>query len=279
MAGFHTHITVSTVVGAAYAFVGVNVLHLPLSTCAIGGGLCSIAGIMPDLDSDNAIPARETLSFLAAVAPMLLFYRFHYEGLATENILLFGAPLYLLIRFGCGQMLRVSVHRGMFHSLPAAAIAGLIAYCLCDTGVSTGRSFKAFGATIGYLVHLILDEIWAIEFSGVHIRLKKSFGTAMKFFGNSPQANSGTWALLAGLGFFAAHDQGHPEIPAAFMRTRAGQLEANQGPIRNLSDEPIRPASATMPSQPSINTRIQLNTGQPSTLPPRHGSRTDAHWR
>lgn len=278
MAGFHTHITVSTAVGAAYAFVGVNVLHLPLSTCAIGGGLCSIAGIMPDLDSDNAIPARETLSFLAAVAPMLLFYRFHYEGLATENILLFGAPLYLLIRFGFGQMLRVSVHRGMFHSLPAAAIAGLIAYCLCDTGVSTGRTFKAFGAVIGYLVHLILDEIWAIEFSGAHIRLKKSFGTAMKFLGNSPQANSGTYALLAGMSFFAANDQGHPEIPAAFMKARTGQLVPTQPAIQNLSDEPIRPASATIQSERRINSG-QMNPRQQSVLPARHGSRADAHWR
>ena len=273
MAGFHTHITVSTAIGAAYAFVGVNVLHLPLSTCAIGGGLCSIAGIMPDLDSDHAVPARETLSFLAAVAPMLLFYRFHYEGLATENILLFGAPLYLLIRFGFGQMLKVSVHRGMFHSLPAAVIAGLIAYCLCDTGVSTGRTFKAVGAVIGYMIHLILDEIWAIEFSGVHIRLKKSFGTAMKFFGNSPQANSGTWALLAGMSFFAANDQGHPEIAAPFMKARPGQLMPNQSAIRNLSDEPITPASATVPAERRINTRQQ------SAQPQRHGSRTDPHWR
>ena len=127
MAGFHTHITVSTLVGVGYAYVGTSVLGLPLSTCAIGGGLCAVCGIMPDLDSDHAVPARETLSFLAAVAPMLLFYRFHYEGLATEHIMLFGAPLYLLIRFGFGEMLKVSVHRGMFHSIPAAMIAGLIA--------------------------------------------------------------------------------------------------------------------------------------------------------
>lgn len=142
MAGFHTHITVSTAVGIGYACVGSSVFDLPLSTCAIAGGLCSISGIMPDLDSDHAVPARETLSFLAATAPMLLFYRFHYEGLATEHILLFGAPLYLLIRFGFGEMLKVSVHRGMFHSIPAALIAGLIAYVICDTGVSLGRSFK-----------------------------------------------------------------------------------------------------------------------------------------
>ena len=44
MAGFHTHITVSTLVGVGYAYVGTSVLGLPLSTCAIGfapfAGLC-----------------------------------------------------------------------------------------------------------------------------------------------------------------------------------------------------------------------------------------------
>ena len=222
MAGFHTHITVSTLVGVGYAAVGAYAYELPLSTCAIAGGLCSICGIMPDLDSDHAVPARETLSFLAAVAPMLLFYRFHYEGLATEHLLLFGAPLYLLIRFGFGQMLKVSVHRGMFHSIPAALIAGLIAYVLCDTGVSFGRNFKGFAAVLGYLTHLILDEIWAVELAGGRLRLKKSFGTAMKLLGNSGPANSSTWALLTGMAVFAANDQGHPEIVAPFQRARPG---------------------------------------------------------
>ena len=224
MAGFHTHITVSTLVGVGYAYVGATVFQLPLSTCAIGGGLCAISGIMPDLDSDHAVPARETLSFLAAVAPMLLFYRFHYEGLATEHILLFGAPLYLLIRFGFGELLKVSVHRGMFHSIPAAFIAGLIAYVICDTGVSVGRSFKGVGAVIGYMTHLILDEIWAVEVKGGHVRLKKSFGTALKLFGDVPSANSATWALLAGLSAFSANDKGHPEVAAPFQRVRDDQL-------------------------------------------------------
>jgi membrane-bound metal-dependent hydrolase YbcI (DUF457 family) len=227
MAGFHTHITVSTAVGVGYACAGAYGLHLPLSTCAIAGGLCAISGIMPDLDSDHAVPARETLSFLAAVAPMLLFYRFHYEGLATEHILLFGAPLYLLIRFGFGEMLKVSVHRGMFHSIPAALIAGLIAYVICDTGVSVGRTFKGVGAVIGYLVHLILDEIWAVEIKGGHLRLKKSFGTAMKFLGDAPKANSATWALLTGLSVFAVNDKGHPEVAAPFQRINDDQLTAD----------------------------------------------------
>lgn len=272
MAGFHTHITVSTVVGIGYAVVGESVFHLPLSTCAIGGGLCAISGIMPDLDSDHAVPARETLSFLAAVAPLLLFYRFHYEGLATEHMLLLGAPLYLLIRFGFGQMLKASVHRGMFHSIPAAVIAGLIAYTLCDTGVSFGRTFKAAGAVIGYLTHLILDEIWAIEMIGGRIRLKKSFGTAMKFFGNSGPANSSTWALLTGLSLFSANDQGHPEIAAPFQKTRHDLLQ---------KIEPT-PQTRAYQSRPEDTAQLPRRTvkSQPRVEDERRHARTqESGWR
>jgi membrane-bound metal-dependent hydrolase YbcI (DUF457 family) len=271
MAGFHTHITVSTAVGVGYAFVGSYVFHLPLSTCAIGGGLCGISGIMPDLDSDHAVPARETLSFLAAVAPMLLFYRFHFEGMATEHMLLLGAPLYLLIRFGFGQMLKTSVHRGMFHSIPAAVIAGLIAYVLCDTGISTGRSFKAIGATIGYLTHLFLDELWAIEFAGAHIRLKKSFGTAMKLFGQSGPANSATWALLAGLSLFSYNDQGHPEIAAPFQRTRADLLQSVP-PSRPSSDDGRVRQMARIPRR---TREMPLSDTDDS----RHARSEDGDWR
>lgn len=231
MAGFHTHITMSSLVGVGYAYVGASTLDLPLSTCLLGGGLCAISGMMPDLDSDRAVPARETLSFLAAVAPMLLFYRFEYEGLPTEHILLFGAPLYLLIRFGFGELMKVTVHRGMFHSIPAAFIAGLIAYVICDTGISRGREFKGFGAVIGYLVHLILDEIWAVEVRGGRVRFKKSFGTALKLFGNVGSANSATWGLLVGLSVFAANDQGQPAIVAPFQYVSPKQLVPTEVPL------------------------------------------------
>lgn len=269
MAGFHTHITVSTLVGIGYAGVGGSVFELPLSTCAIGGGLCAICGIMPDLDSDHAVPARETLSFLAAIAPMLLFYRLHYEGLATEHMLLFGAPLYLLIRFGFGQMLKVSVHRGMFHSIPAAIIAGLIAYVLCDTGVNTGRIFKACGATIGYLTHLILDEIWAIEMSGGHIRLKKSFGTAMKLFGQSGPANSSTWALLTGMSLFSANDQGHPEIPAPFQMARPDLLQR----------QATLPTTTARSQNRFTNPRQRINVARQPEEDRGHYQYNDERWR
>ncbi|MBM4075053.1 MAG: metal-dependent hydrolase, partial [Planctomycetes bacterium] len=94
MAGFHTHITVSTAAGIGYALWGSAHYGFPTTTCILAGGLCSIAGIMPDLDSDSGIPARETISLAAALIPMLLFEKFQAMGMDVEQMILAGAPLY-----------------------------------------------------------------------------------------------------------------------------------------------------------------------------------------
>ncbi len=201
MAGFQTHITVSSVLGFGLAWVGHEHYQLDWGTCAVGGTLCSMGGMMPDLDSDSGIPARETLNFAAAVAPMLLFKRLHYIGIDVEHMILFGAPLYLLIRFGLGAIFRkFTIHRGMFHSIPAMAIAYLITYLLCDEGVTTARVFKASGMALGFFSHLLLDEIWSVKLGPGGPRLKSSFGTAIKFFGPKPGGNSFCYAALILLG-------------------------------------------------------------------------------
>lgn len=219
VAGFHTHIAVSTAVGVGYACWGGAQYELSVSTCALAGGLCSIAGIMPDLDSDSGIPARETISLAAAIVPMLLFQRFQALGIGIEHMVLLGAPIYLVIRFGLGSVLKsVSVHRGMFHSIPAAIIAGLIGYLICDSGVHLVRYYKAFAVTLGYMTHLLLDEIWSLEFGAGLPRVKKSFGTALKLFGDEPGATLTTYCLLGLLTLFAANDQSSLTQPLPFAR-------------------------------------------------------------
>ena len=44
--------------------------------------------------------------------------------------------------------------------------------------------------------HLILDEIYAVEWTGGRWRFKKSFGTALKLWGKSGWANISTYAKL-----------------------------------------------------------------------------------
>ncbi|MCX7409380.1 MAG: metal-dependent hydrolase [Planctomycetales bacterium] len=243
MAGFHTHIAVSTAVGVGYAMWGGAQYDLPLSTCLLAGGLCSVAGIMPDLDSDSGIPARETISLAAALVPMLLFQRFQAHGMSVEHMVLAGAPIYLVIRFGLGSILKsVSVHRGMFHSIPAAIIAGLIGYLICDEGVSLVRYYKAFAVTLGYMTHLMLDEIWSLDFGAGVPRVKKSFGTALKLFGDDPGATLTTYCLLGLLTLFATNDKGTQSTPLPFAKRTPVRA-----PVVSRPPTAVRPTSRRVP--------------------------------
>ncbi|MFO1044677.1 MAG: metal-dependent hydrolase [Planctomycetaceae bacterium] len=219
MPGFQVHITVSTAAGIAYAAWGWTQYDLPFGTCALAGGLCSIAGIMPDLDSDSGVPSRETIGFAAAVIPMLIFSRLQVHGLSIEQMVLFGAPMYLLIRFGLGTIFKsANVHRGMFHSIPAAVIAGLIGYLVCDSGVHLVHNYKAIAVGLGYLIHLVLDEIWSVDLSHGTPHLKKSSGTALKFVGDNATSTLMTYCILCLLLMFAANEASQPPTPTAFAR-------------------------------------------------------------
>ena len=196
MAGFKTHITTSSLLGVGYAGVGLY-MGMPIESALIAGGLCSVGGMLPDIDSDSGIPFRESMSFAAAIVPILLLDRFRQLGLNSEQIVLASGGLYLLVRFGLARMLaKYTVHRGMFHSLPAAAIFAGLVFLLCGCSNLQVRYFKAGGVLLGVMSHLVLDEIYAVEWSRGRWRFKKSFGTAIKLWGPNAWANVSTYGKL-----------------------------------------------------------------------------------
>ncbi|MCA9137119.1 MAG: metal-dependent hydrolase [Planctomycetales bacterium] len=207
MADFKTHISASTLVGIAYGYWGVTSQSMSLENGILAGGLCSVSGMLPDLDSDGGIPLREISMFAAAVVPMMMLNRFRDYDLSHESMALAAMLIYVVIRFGAFEFFkRFTVHRGMWHSLPAAASAGLIAYLVMPCTSNGERAYKAFAVVVGFLVHLILDEIWAVEVGVARLRTKKSFGTALKFFGSDPTANVFVYAMLFALCYTAWSD-------------------------------------------------------------------------
>jgi hypothetical protein len=183
MPGFKVHITASSILGVGYGAAALTVYEVPAPTCLLATGLCSVSGMLPDLDSGPGIPLRESLCFSAAFVPMLLVDRVREMGWTHESMVLGGALLYLLIRFGLGHFLRHhSVHRGIYHSIPVCLIFAGLAFLLCNTGSLPVRYYKAGAVVIGFMSHLILDEIWSIERKGVMWHLKSSFGTAVKLY-------------------------------------------------------------------------------------------------
>jgi membrane-bound metal-dependent hydrolase YbcI (DUF457 family) len=197
MPNFKTHITVSTALGAAYGGAGFAYLDLPPPACLLSAGLFSIGGILPDVDSDSGIPLRETTAFAAAVVPMMLVKRFQEIGLEGESLPLACIGTYLLIRFGLAAVLRrTTVHRGMWHSLPGAAIAGLLTLLICSCDAPVAHLFKAGAVAMGYASHLLLDEFNSLGLWSGRLGPKASAGTAVKLFGRSYGANLCAYGIL-----------------------------------------------------------------------------------
>jgi hypothetical protein len=138
---------------------------------------------------------------------MLLVERFHQLGWSHETMALVGAGIYVTVRFGVAELIRkITVHRGMFHSIPAALIAGEVFYLIASANEPTIRLYKAGAVVAGFMSHLILDEIWSISFEGGIPRFKSSFGTALKFWGDGLMSNLATYAQLGLLTYASMQD-------------------------------------------------------------------------
>ncbi len=189
--------------------------------------------MLPDLDSDSGIPLRETSMFAAAVIPMLMIDRFRDLGLSHEAMALAAMLIYVAIRFVAVEFFkRYTVHRGMWHSIPAAASVGLLAYLVMPCPSESIRIYKSGAVVLGFMVHLVMDEIWSIDIRR-GFRLKKSFGTALKFFGNSSLANVSVYAKLILLAYLAIGD--HDITERVRARTRLDSPYIAQ-PQRELED-------------------------------------------
>jgi membrane-bound metal-dependent hydrolase YbcI (DUF457 family) len=212
MADFKTHITTSTIVGAGYGYWGVFYQGMTIESGVLAAGLCAVAGMLPDLDSDSGVPLRETSMFASATIPMLMIDRFRDLNLSHEAMALAAMIIYVAIRFVVVEFFRrYTVHRGMWHSIPAAASVGVLAYLVMPCPSESARVYKSLAVTLGFVVHLVLDEIWSMQFRHGRFRLKKSFGTALKFWGESPWANITVYAKLALLVYLAWGDTDIPQ--------------------------------------------------------------------
>jgi hypothetical protein len=207
MAGFRTHVTTSSVLGVAYGAGAWHFYDVPAPTCVLAAGLCGVSGMLPDLDSGPGVPLRESVAFAAAVVPMLMVHRMHQMDLAAETMVLVGAGVYLGIRFGVSRLLKwYTVHRGMFHSIPGALIAAELGFLLSFNPDVTLRLYKAGAILVGFMSHLVLDEIYSVEFKYGFPRFKSSFGTAVKLWGKNTWANFSCYGKLAILTWLVFHD-------------------------------------------------------------------------
>jgi membrane-bound metal-dependent hydrolase YbcI (DUF457 family) len=280
MAGFKTHITTSTLIGVGYGAGAYFLYGVPWPSCALAAGLCGVSGMLPDMDSGPGRPLKESLSFAAAVVSTMLVDRFQQFDFTMESIILAAVAVYLLVRFGLAALLeRFTVHRGMFHSLPAAVVFGEIAFLLAsgETGV---RCFKAGAVVLGYLSHLILDELYSIQWVRGRMAFKKSFGTALKLFSRKRWwPNASVYAALALLTFLSFKEPGWTnEFYQQRIEPRAEQFAWTFEDFLDHIDwseevrKPASPPDAAAPEPPREPAPVPAfipNRGSPPDAPPR----------
>jgi hypothetical protein len=207
MASYRGHLMFSSALGAAYGGAAAWLWHLDWGPAFLAAGLTTLGGLLPDLDSDSGVPVRELFGVAAAVVPILLYHRLRDLGLSVEQTLVLLGGVYVLIRYGLSALFkRFTVHRGMFHSIPALLISGLATYLLFHSPDPVLRWYIAGGVMLGFLSHLILDEVYGVDFSGARLRLKKTAGSALKLASPSAPATAATYLVLLALGGLAWWD-------------------------------------------------------------------------
>lgn len=182
MANFHTHLVVaagiSGTLAASLLVVGVATPQAVVIYFILG----TAGGLLPDIDLGYSVPTRLAFPFLALVcAFMALFHYAHHAHYSILELLIIWGVVYSIVRYGVFSLFfQFTVHRGVIHSIPAALLA-----CFVTTGLATlwlqASPLTAWlaGAFVGlgFLVHLLLDELYSVDFFGLTV--KHSFGSAL----------------------------------------------------------------------------------------------------
>jgi membrane-bound metal-dependent hydrolase YbcI (DUF457 family) len=207
MASYRGHLVVSSTLGAAYGAAALFFWNFDWGPACLAAGLTTLGGLLPDLDSDSGVPVREMFSLAAAIMPLLLLDRIQADSPEQKVVLLGG--LYLFIRYGLANVFRhLTVHRGMFHSLPALLISGLATFLIYHNPDMRLRLYLAGGVMLGFFSHLVLDELYSVDFTGLRPRLNRYAGSALKLASPSWVATANTYVVLLALGFLAWIDVG-----------------------------------------------------------------------
>lgn len=207
MAGYRGHLATSTALGLAYGGAAIWYFQMDWVPAALGAGLTAASGMLPDLDSDSGVPVRALFGLASVLAPLLMLPRLLARSPSLEMVILILLASHVLIRYALAALFkRITVHRGMFHSIPAMLIAGLIVFLVYHHPAPVIRLYLAGGTMLGFLSHLILDELCSVDISGVKIRLNQFAGSALKFVSPSFTATLTTYALLLCLAYVAAQE-------------------------------------------------------------------------
>jgi hypothetical protein len=202
MANFPTHIGVGTVVSGALATATLAtdvVAPRDLVAVTLAGVLGSV---LPDIDLKDSRPSRAMFAGLAIFFGFAVLFSVESRYSIAEMLILWLGTLFL-VRFVAGNLFyRFSYHRGIWHSLLAAAFSSFFTAAVFYWMLGRDESASWFAALfmmVGFLTHLILDEIYSVDV--MDTRIKASFGTALKLIDAKHWGHTSVMAAAALIAF------------------------------------------------------------------------------
>lgn len=207
MANFNTHITVAATASGLMSTLFLQVGLASQSEALLMALTGTIGGILPDVDLQRSYPSRILFSFIAIVFAFLIVFSF-YNLLSIAELWVLGVLSFLLVRFPVWKLFHEhTTHRGSIHSLVTVLVVmfttSAIAYHWL--GYSPFVSWMvAMFMTFGFMIHLILDEIYSVDFS--NRRIKRSFGTALKVFDKRKPKKTMALITMAIFAWYVAPD-------------------------------------------------------------------------
>jgi hypothetical protein len=189
MANFNTHLNTAVITTGLVSTALLSAQHINLNTALWLWFLGSIGGLLPDIDSDNS-SSLDTIFNILAFSTVLLVIRYITQHLSNEisfiEMVLLPLVVYSMMRYVVRPIFeKITVHRGSCHSILFVIFIALstvqITWQINDKTI-THAAINAWlsGGFIlmGGLIHLLLDEVYSVDFSNV--KIKRSFGTAIK---------------------------------------------------------------------------------------------------
>lgn len=227
MANFNTHLAVGATVSGIAATSCLTAELAQPQEVMLYFALGTLGGLLPDLDSDNSVLLNVIFNIFAVIfAFTAMFSRAGIYSLA--ELLSIWLVCFLALRFGIFTFFkRFTQHRGIFHSLPAGVLAWLLVTFVCWKLLKL-TDVKAwmcgFFVCIGYLVHLILDEIYSVDLNNK--KIKRSLGTALKLADLKNVAGS-IILYVAIVGMFLLVPRPNNFIQSVFSQSTYMKIERN----------------------------------------------------
>ena len=205
MANFATHIGAGTVVSGALAvFTLAADVVAPENLVAVT--MAGVLGsVLPDIDLRDSRPSRLMFAGLAVFFSFAVLFNVAAKYSIAEMLIVWLGTL-VLVRYGLHAIFhRLSVHRGIWHSLLAgvfSSVATAVVYYHV-LGRHEGVAWLAAGFMMaGFLTHLILDEMYSVDV--MDTRIKASFGTALKLIDTRNWAATTAMAAATVLALYVA---------------------------------------------------------------------------